>query len=148
MVVSGAGYVRILLDDDHDGVAESYQTFAEGPTNGQRRACSSTVPDLYCTGDGGIFDIATRTQTVRPTGPPECSCRCRQVANICATDPQGPGRLVVCLGREIRGSERSRCDVAIRQSSTHGPVVLMRLSPDFRIREVVADGFRNPYDFV
>jgi len=49
VVVSGPGYVKILIDRDGDGVADEAKTFVNGPASGAQGMCSGTgrvvVPD-------------------------------------------------------------------------------------------------------
>src|ERR1700693_4142471 len=52
VVVSGPGYVRILIDSNNDGVADSYKQFADGPASGAQGLCFRGR-DLICTGDAG-----------------------------------------------------------------------------------------------
>src|SRR5262245_48293419 len=49
-VVSGPGYVRILLDRDGDGRADAYQQYADGPKTGSQ-GMHFDGRDLICTGD-------------------------------------------------------------------------------------------------
>src|SRR5438034_11712916 len=53
VVVSGPGYIRILVDDDHDGRADRAIDFADGPKDGaQGMLWEGSV--LYFTGAGGL----------------------------------------------------------------------------------------------
>src|SRR5713101_878418 len=53
VVVSGRGYIRILVDDDNDGRADRAIDFADGPKDGaQGMLWEGSV--LYFTGDGGL----------------------------------------------------------------------------------------------
>jgi hypothetical protein len=54
VVVSGPGYVRILIDSNHDGIADSYKQFADGPASGAQGMCFRGR-DLICTGDAGLI---------------------------------------------------------------------------------------------
>src|SRR5262249_27654070 len=71
-VVSGRGYLRILVDDDGDGRADRAVEFADGPKEGaQGLLWEGSV--LYCTGDGSL----RRYRTVdgdHATGPSELIC--------------------------------------------------------------------------
>ena len=71
VVVSGPGYIRVLIDGDADGVAESSQLFAEAPRTGGHGLCF-LGGKLYCNGDHHLlaFDdaalIALLYQSLRP----------------------------------------------------------------------------------
>src|SRR6185369_275064 len=49
VVVSGPGYVKILLDTDGDGKADTAQLFADGPATGAQGLCFFGR-DLLCSG--------------------------------------------------------------------------------------------------
>src|SRR5262249_24229778 len=53
-VVSGPGYVKILIDSDGDGKADKAQTFADGPATGAQ-GLYFLGRDLLCTGDAGLI---------------------------------------------------------------------------------------------
>ena len=61
VVVSGPGYVRVLLDPDQDGRADAFRTYADGPATGVRdctltaRTSSALVTVVY-------YAIATRIE--------------------------------------------------------------------------------------
>ena len=73
VVVSGPGYVRILIDANHDGVAESYKQFADGPATG-RKACSFSDATCSAPGTRACSAFATRIKMTAPTDPPRSSC--------------------------------------------------------------------------
>ncbi|MFN5733167.1 MAG: hypothetical protein ACK48R_15090, partial [Planctomyces sp.] len=54
VVVSGPGYVRILLDSDGDGRADRFQQFADGPATGSQ-GMYFHGNSLLCAGDGGLL---------------------------------------------------------------------------------------------
>ena len=70
VVVSGTGYVRMLLDKDADGVADSFQTFADGPATGAQ-GMYFDGHDLYCTGDGGVLRYRDGNADGQADGPAE-----------------------------------------------------------------------------
>ena len=54
VVVSGPGYVRILVDEDNDGKADDYIQFANGPKTGAQ-GLYFMGPHLLCSGDDGLL---------------------------------------------------------------------------------------------
>ena len=53
VVVSGPGYVRILIDEDNDGKADSYRQFSSAPKTGAQ-GMFFIGPHLLCSGDEGL----------------------------------------------------------------------------------------------
>src|SRR5262245_41067923 len=53
VVVSGRGYIRILVDDDQDGRADRAIDFADAPADGAQGMFWEGT-SLYVTGDGGL----------------------------------------------------------------------------------------------
>jgi putative membrane-bound dehydrogenase-like protein len=148
VVVSGPGYVRILVDTDQDEVADSYQTYADAPATGAQ-GMTFDGSDLYCTGDGGLLRFRDSDGDGRADGPPEVLVPMKTGGEHFAHSVQkGPdGWWYVLLGNLAGVTDK---DVTTPHCPVRAPAagVLMRLSPDFATREVIADGFRNPYDFV
>ena len=70
VVVSGPGYVRILIDSDNDGKAESAINFADGPASGAQGLCF-LGRNLLCTGDAGLILYKDENGDDRADGPPE-----------------------------------------------------------------------------
>ncbi len=147
VAVSGPGYVRILVDKDLDGRAESYQTYADSPATGAQ-GLYFDGPDLLCTGDGGLLRYRDGDGDGRADGPPETLLSLKTGGEHFAHSVQrGPdGWWYVILGN-LAGI--SAHDVSLPSSPVTAPAagVLLRIAPDLSRTEVVADGFRNPYDF-
>src|SRR6187549_3675248 len=53
VVVSGPGYVRILLDTDNDGKADAYRQFVDKPATGSQ-GMFFLGSSLLCAGDEGL----------------------------------------------------------------------------------------------
>ncbi len=53
IVVAGPGYVRILIDADNDGLADSFKTFSDAPKSGAQ-GMYFIGPHLLCSGDEGL----------------------------------------------------------------------------------------------
>src|SRR5437870_7950564 len=70
VVVSGRGYIRILVDDDNDGRADRAIDFADGPKDGaQGMLWEGSV--LYFTGSGGLRRFRVSERGDRADGPSE-----------------------------------------------------------------------------
>src|SRR5205085_10548423 len=70
VVVSGPGYIRILVDDDGDGKADRAINFADGPKEGAQGLLWEGS-SLYFTGDGGLRRYRDEDGHGRPDGPSE-----------------------------------------------------------------------------
>ena len=144
VVVSGPGYIKRLLDTDGDGVADQAELLSKYPGSGAHSLLF--VDDaLICNGDNrlsrltdpdgdGYFD---RRETLANLRHPEHG------ANGLV---QGPDGFIyqVCGNDAGLGSEHVNTVYSPVRSPKCGGV--LRLSPDGRQMEVVAHGFRNPYD--
>jgi putative membrane-bound dehydrogenase-like protein len=147
VVVSGPGYVRILIDADHDGVAESYKQFADGPATGAQGMCFRGR-DLICTGDGGLIRYRDANADDRADGPPDVFLKLRTGSEHNAHSVQrGPdGWWYVILGNDAAISSQY---VKLKGSPIKEPRAgcILRLKPDLSGGEIIADGLRNAYDF-
>jgi putative heme-binding domain-containing protein len=146
VIVSGRGYIRLLLDDDHDGRADRAVDFAGAPRDGAMGLCWDG-DDLYCMGDGGL----RRYQSAGGSGrhrPPELlvpfTTGGEHAAHAIRRGPDG--WLYVLCGNNtgIRSKHAS-----LPTSPLRDPVAgcVLRFPPDLRGSEIVADGFRNAYGF-
>src|SRR2546425_1000092 len=68
IVVSGRGYIRILVDDDNDGHADRAIDFADGPTDGAQGMLWEGT-SLFVTGDGGLRRYRDEDGDDRADGP-------------------------------------------------------------------------------
>jgi putative heme-binding domain-containing protein len=144
MVVSGRGYLRILVDDNNDGKADRAIDFTHAPRDGAHglfweRDC------LYCVGDGGlrIFREAGGKGLEKPSEllfPLKTGSE--HLAHAVGRGPDG--WLYLLVGDQTGISARH---VTRSTSPIKTPIggCVLRLSPDFKGCEIVADGFRNPY---
>ena len=146
IVVSGRGYVNILVDEDDDGRADRAIRFADGPADG---AMGMLWEDstLYVTGDGGLRRYADADGDGRADGPSE-SIRALKTGGEHSAHAirRGPDGWLYVLCGNMTG-----IDVSFAQTPTSpisDPVAgcVIRFSPDLKRSEIVADGFRNAYD--
>lgn len=147
VVVSGPGYVKILVDQDGDGKADQAKLFSSLPKSGAQ-GMHFHGRSLICIGDGGLLRIRDSNGDDQADGPPEVFLRTKtggehDVHSI----QQGPdGWWYVIAGNSAGITERYATlpESPIRQPRAG---VLMRLKPDLSGAELLAHGFRNAYDF-
>jgi putative membrane-bound dehydrogenase-like protein len=146
VVVSGAGYIKILSDDNHDGTADRAILFSNKPASGAHgMLCEGDA--LYYTGDDGLWKLTDANHDDVADGPPELIqgqlTHREHGANGLARGPDG--WLYLISGNDAGVN-------AEFANSPHSPVhkpncgTVVRFSPDGKTREIVAHGFRNPYD--
>lgn len=147
VVVSGPGYVRILIDSNNDGVADSYKQFADGPASGAQGLCFRGR-DLICTGDAGLIRYRDANGDDRADGPPDVFLKLKTGGEHHAHSVQrGPdGWWYVILGNDAGVSSTY---AKLKTSPIKEPRAgcILRLRPDLSGGEIVADGMRNSYDF-
>jgi putative membrane-bound dehydrogenase-like protein len=147
VVVSGPGYVRILVDANHDGVAESYKQFADGPASGAQGMCFRGR-DLICTGDAGLIRYRDANADDRADGPPSVFLKLKtggeHHAHAVQRGPDGWWYVIIGNDAGISSSYIKLKDSPIKEPRAG---CLLRLKPDLSGGEIVADGMRNSYDF-
>jgi putative membrane-bound dehydrogenase-like protein len=148
VVVSGAGYVRTLLDHDGDGRAESYETFVEGPASGAQ-GLMFDGHDLLCVGDGGLLRYRDSNADGRADGfSPELLLKIRtggeHHAHAIRRGPDGYWYLLAGNDSQVTADYVTAARSPVRDPRAG---TLLRFSPAFQECAVVADGFRNAYDF-
>ncbi len=146
VVVSGRGYVRILVDDDGDGRADRAIDFADGPKDGAMGMLWEG-PTLYVTGDGGLRRYEDRDGDGKADGP---STLIRKLKTGGEHDAhavrRGPdGWLYVLCGNNT-GIDASFAQLPTSPVAKPVAGCVIRFTPDLKHSEIVADGFRNPYD--
>ena len=147
IVVSGPGYVRVLIDSDGDGKADVAKTFADGPKTGAQGMFFSGR-DLLCVGDAGLIRFRDQNGDDRADGPPETFLKLKtggeHHAHSIQKGPDGWWYLIAGNNAGIGSSY-----VTLPSSPVKRPQagVLYRLKPDLSGGEVVGHGLRNAYDF-
>jgi putative heme-binding domain-containing protein len=146
VVVSGRGFVRLLLDEKKDGRATKAIDFAGAPKDGAM-GLFWEGDDLYCMGDGGLRRWRDANGEGRDK-PPELLYRLKTGGEHEAhAIRRGPdGWLYVLCGNSTK---ISKADATLPTSPIKDPVAgcVLRFPPDFKGCEIVADGFRNAYGF-
>lgn len=147
VTVAGRGYIRVLKDDDGDGIADRAVEFADSPRDGAMGLWWEG-DELLAVGDGGIQRFLDANEDDVADGPP---LRMRALKTGGEHDShairRGPdGWHYLLCGNESRVVSSS---AELPSSPVKDPVAgaLLRFTPDFSRSEIVADGFRNAYDF-
>ncbi len=147
LVVSSQGYVRVLKDRDGDGAIESFVTFIEGPEDGAMGMFWEGAA-FFLTGEGGLWRYQDKNQDdiADGTGVLISPFRTGNEHGAHAIRRGPDGWLYVLSGNE-GGVDSSFASTLT--SPIEDPVggTLVRFSPDLENSEIVADGFRNAYDF-
>jgi putative membrane-bound dehydrogenase-like protein len=145
VVVAGPGYVKILHDENGDGVAERAQLFSNRPASGAH-GMLFLGNDLICTGDNTVMRLRDTDGDGAADGEPEVWTSLRNPEHGANGVVQGPdGWIYLICGNDAGVSEKQvTSDSSPVKEPRCGAVV--RFSPDGRRQEVYAHGFRNPYD--
>jgi len=146
IVVASRGYIRVLVDRDGDGKADTFIPFADTPKDGAM-GLFWEGKHLYCTGDGGLRRFTSTLRDGRVDGPSELLHPLKTGGEHDAhAIRRGPdGWLYVLCGNN------ANVDRLVKPAATspiQKPVAgtVLRFSPDFAKVEIVAHGFRNAYD--
>lgn len=147
IVVSGPGYIRVLVDSNGDGQADLVHPYADSPASGAQ-GLFVEGPHTYCIGDAGLLKYSDRDGDGRADGPPELIQSLRAGGeHFTHSIRRGPdGWWYLIAGNEAGiGTTSITSDRSPLTQPQAG--VLARLPPDFSSLEVLADGYRNAYDF-
>jgi putative heme-binding domain-containing protein len=146
VVVSGRGYIRVLVDDNDDGRADRVLEFAGAPKDGAM-GLFWEKDTLFCMGDGGLHRYKDASGDGR-LRPPELIHTLKTGGEHAAhAIRRGPdGWLYVLCGNN---TGIGRKNATLPSSPIREPIAgcVLRFSPDFKGCEIVADGFRNAYAF-
>ena len=147
VVVSGPGYVRILVDSDGDGKADRAIDYADGPKSGAQGMCFF-ARDLLCTGDAGLIHYKDEDGDDRADGAPEVLMKIKtgseHDAHAIRRGPDGWWYVIAGNMAEVTKGHATEKTSPIK--TPHGGVIL-RMKPDSSGAEIIADCFRNAYDF-
>jgi putative membrane-bound dehydrogenase-like protein len=147
VVVAGSGYVKILIDTDGDGTADTAKTFADGPESGSQ-GMFFLGRDLLCTGDGALLRYKDADGDGRADGPPdrflEFNTGGEHDVHSIQRGPDGWWYLNAGNSADITEKYATEATSPIKQPLAG---VIFRLKPDLTGGEIVAHGFRNAYDF-
>lgn len=147
VVVSGPGYIRRLVDSDGDGTADRFTTLTS-PRTGAMGMCFDGAELVYMA-DGGLWRVIDLDDDGVGDQPPEKLLSVASGEHGGHAIRKGPDGWWWFLGGNDSkfGPEHTQ---GLRQPLIRSPEggAMLRISPDFQTRGFVAQGFRNPYDFV
>jgi putative membrane-bound dehydrogenase-like protein len=145
VVVTGPGYIKTLHDTHGTGKADRATLFATPPTGGMGMCFDGN--DLYFCGGGWFSRYRDAGARGRADGPPEHFFPLAFSEHGGHAMRKGPDGCWYLLGGNDSGIGRKH--VTLPHSPIRNPEAgaLLRLTPDCRQCEVIAHGFRNPYDF-
>src|SRR5262245_53009266 len=145
VVVTGQGYIKVLHDLDNDGVADTATLFATTQTGGMGLCFDG--PNLLFSGDGYFSRYVDRDGDGRADGTPERIFPLHFAEHGVHAMRKGPDGWWYLIGGNDTGFSRKNATLS------HSPIkeveagALLRINPDLTGSEIVAHGFRNPYDF-
>ncbi|HEY1187279.1 MAG TPA: hypothetical protein VGE74_06455 [Gemmata sp.] len=147
VLIAGRGYVRVLEDADGDGVADRAVDLIDGLKEGPMGLLAEG-DSLFVVCDGGLKRYRGYNGKDKLKGPPERVLAVTTGGEHAAhAVRRGPDGWLYLLCGNNSGVKRATATGA--RSPVEEPVAgaLLRLSPDLKTVEIVADGFRNPYSF-
>lgn len=147
IVVSGRGYIRILIDSNHDGKADSFKQFADAPKTGAQ-GMYFHGDDLFCTGDGGLLRFRDQNKDDKADGKPDLFLQLKTGGEHHAhAIKRGPDGWWYFIAGNFAGI--SHHYATLKTSPIKQPLAgtIVRLKPDLSGGEIVSNGFRNSYDF-
>lgn len=147
VLIAGRGYVRALVDTDSDGVADGAVDLIDGLKEGPMGLLAEG-DSLFVVCDGGLKRYRGYNGKDKFKGPPELLLALTTGGEHAAhAVRRGPDGWLYLLCGNMSGVKKAT--VTDARSPVRDPVAgaLLRLSPDFKSVEIVADGFRNPYSF-
>lgn len=147
VVVSGPGYVRILIDSNNDGRADTFRPFADKPDTGSQ-GMFFLGSSLLCSGDQGLQVFRDNNQDDVADGPPQVFLKISAGGEHHVHSIQkGPDGWWYVMAGNFAGVTASYATVPTSPIKTPVSGTLLRLKPDLSGGEIVSDGFRNAYDF-
>jgi putative membrane-bound dehydrogenase-like protein len=147
VVVSGPGYVRILIDSDSDGYADSFKQFTDKPATGSQ-GMFFLGSSLLCSGDQGLQIFRDDNQDDVADGPPQVFLKISAGGEHHVHSIQkGPDGWWYVMAGNFAGVTASYATVPTSPIKNPVSGTLLRLKPDLSGGEIVSDGFRNAYDF-
>lgn len=147
VVVSGPGYVKILIDSDGDGRVDQVKQFADGPQSGAQ-GLYFHGRTLLCVGDGGLLRYRDQNADDQADGPPDVLLKLRtggeHDSHSIQQGPDGWWYLIAGNTANITDAYATLPSSPVKHPRAGA---LLRFSPDLRGGEIYADGIRNAYDF-
>jgi putative membrane-bound dehydrogenase-like protein len=145
LVVSGPGYIRVLVDDDQNGQAERASEFSNEPRTGAMGMLWEG-DSLYFIGQGGLRRLCDADHDGRADGPSELLRAVRASGEHDAHAlRRGPDGWLYLLCGNNAGIDASWAQLPTSPIKTPVAGCVVRFTPDLTASEIVADGFRNAY---
>lgn len=141
IVVSGRGYIRRLFDTNRDGIADRAEPIIA--IRGAAHGLLFEGDDLFYVADGGLHRLRWGGRN-RPELIWKLKTGGEHDAHAIRRGPDG-WLYLLCgnsTGIDAKFINSSRSPITKPVAG-----VVVRFSPDLSQREIVADGFRNPYGF-
>ena len=146
IVVAGKDYVKILHDTDGDGKADKATLFVKASKSGAH-GMYFDGPDLIMNGDGGIRRWRDTDGDGVADGEPEFWLRTERDGEHSANGiVKGPDGWFYLICGNDAGISREHAKLPGSPIKQVNAGALVRISPDGKTSEVLAHGFRNPYD--
>lgn len=144
VVVSGPGYIRVLLDRDGDGLAESGVDYASGVSGCEGLCFDGDL--LYAVGDEGLQAYRDQDRDGAADGPPQMLMPLDTAGHGAASVRKGSdGWLYVVTGNEMAfGTRHAALPGSPIRAIEAG--ALLRLPPNGQAAECVAHGLYHPRD--
>jgi putative heme-binding domain-containing protein len=156
VVVSGAGYIRTLLDADGDGRADKAVEFAKLKGGAMGLCFDESGKQLLVMADGWLSEYRDDNLDRTADGPPRKLFPFASGEHGGHAIRRGPDGWWWCIGgndagiaanTHILSPDDAPAKVRIPERRSVSAGAILRISSDFSTSEVMADGFRNPYDF-
>lgn len=145
IVVAGAGYVKILHDDNKDGKADRATLFSSKPASGAH-GMVFVGNDLICTGDNSLMRLRDTNGDGVADGEPEIWAKLKSSEHGANGVVQGPdGWIYVACGNDA-GVTAAHATLPTSPVKKPEAGAILRFSPDGKHSEIFAHGFRNIYD--
>ncbi len=145
VVVTSRGYIRTLLDNDRDGVADSSREFAGTATGGMGLCFDGN--DLMFVGDGFFSRYRDSNGDGIADGAPEQLLPLQFREHGGHAPRKGPDGWWYVIGGNDTGFDQRHTTIPASTIIKPEAGAIVRVWPGPVQSEVVAHGFRNPYDF-
>lgn len=144
-VVTGAGYIKTLIDRNGDGRADEAKLFATTKTGGMGLCFDGN--DLLFFGDGGLWKFTDANGDGVADGAPEKWMTLAFGEHGGHAPRIGPDGWWYFIGGNDSKFTAAHANSAGNLVASPIAGAIMRISRDGKERQFIAHGFRNPYDF-
>lgn len=145
VVVSGPGYIKTLHDDNHDGKADRATEYSSLPKSGAH-GLLFVDEYLFATGDENLLRFEDRDGNGVADGPPQIMAKLSSSEHGAGGLVLGPdGWIYIACGNDAKVNSGWKPNPSSPLMSAESGAIV-RMTPDGTVKEIVAEGFRNPYD--